>query len=162
MKLSDGSEFSMTGPPPPFPHYLNAEGRAVARFAVEGNVVGSSTFSRLPNLHAHLFGFSKKDKKAQGSPLSDIMCPVTGGAGTLGLSAGRALLEHGASGLCLWDLESTLRTSQAEILALAQEFPKQRVFSISVDVTDAESVNEAVESAVQGLGSIDHLFCFAG
>lgn len=39
MKLSDGSEASMTSPPPPLPHYLNAEGRALARFAVEGNVV---------------------------------------------------------------------------------------------------------------------------
>jgi hypothetical protein len=40
MALSDGSETSMTGAPPPLPHYLNAEGRAAARFAVEGNVVG--------------------------------------------------------------------------------------------------------------------------
>lgn len=35
MTLSDGSESSMTGPPPPLPLYLNAEGRALARFAVE-------------------------------------------------------------------------------------------------------------------------------
>ena len=42
MSLSDGSEASMTGPPPPLPHYLNAEGRALARFAVEGNVVSKT------------------------------------------------------------------------------------------------------------------------
>ena len=41
MTLSDGSEASSTGPPPPLPHYLNAEGRAIARFAVEGNVVST-------------------------------------------------------------------------------------------------------------------------
>ena len=35
MTLSDGSASSMTGPPPPLPLYLNAEGRALARFAVE-------------------------------------------------------------------------------------------------------------------------------
>lgn len=40
MELSDGTEASMTGPPAPLPHYLNAEGRSMARFAVEGNIVG--------------------------------------------------------------------------------------------------------------------------
>ncbi|EGP88311.1 unnamed protein product [Zymoseptoria tritici ST99CH_1A5] len=124
--LSDGSLASKTGPPPPLPHYLNAEGRALARFAVEGNVV------------------------------------ITGGAGTLGLSAARALLEHGASGIALWDLESTLRTSQTSILALAKDFPKTRVFSIGVDVTDVEGIAEAVTTVVKTLGSLDHLFCFAG
>ncbi|KAF2453762.1 hypothetical protein BDY21DRAFT_355006 [Lineolata rhizophorae] len=39
MQLSDGSASSLTGPPPPFPHYLNAEGRAQMRFAVEGNAI---------------------------------------------------------------------------------------------------------------------------
>ena len=39
MTFSDGSASSMTGPPPPMPHYLNAEGRAIKRFAVEGNAV---------------------------------------------------------------------------------------------------------------------------
>lgn len=87
---------------------------------------------------------------------------VTGGAGTLGLSAARALLEHGASGCCLFDLESTLRSSQTAIVSLAKDFPKQRVFSIGVDVTDSEGVAEAVTAVVQTLGSLDHIFCFAG
>jgi sorbose reductase len=39
MELSDGSDASLTAPPAPLPHYLNAEGRAIARFAIEGNVV---------------------------------------------------------------------------------------------------------------------------
>ncbi|KAM0723819.1 hypothetical protein Q7P37_000809 [Cladosporium fusiforme] len=126
MELSDGSAASLTAPPAPLPHYLNSEGRAIARFAVEGNVV------------------------------------ITGGAGTLGISCARAMLEHGASGVCLWDLESTLRTSQSAITALAAEFPSIRVFGIAVDVTDAESVQEGVDSTVSTLGSLDHLFCFAG
>ncbi|CZT25406.1 probable D-arabinitol 2-dehydrogenase [Ramularia collo-cygni] len=126
MKLSDGSEASMTGPPAPLPHYLNAEGRSMARFAVEGNIV------------------------------------VTGGAGTLGLSAARALLEHGASGVALWDLESTLRTSQTSILALAKDFPSTRIFGLAVDVTDVSAISQAVDSVVKTLGSIDHLYCFAG
>lgn len=87
---------------------------------------------------------------------------VTGGAGTLGLSAARALLEHGASGVCLWDLESTLRSSQAELHSLAKDFPQARVFGVAVNVTDAAAVEEGVKSTVQTLGSLQHLFCFAG
>lgn len=41
MELSDGSASSLTAPPAPLPHYLKPEGRAIARFAVEGNVVGT-------------------------------------------------------------------------------------------------------------------------
>ncbi|GAB7366601.1 hypothetical protein MBLNU230_g8586t1 [Neophaeotheca triangularis] len=128
MTLSDGSEASATAPPPPMPHYLNAEGRALARFAVEGNVV------------------------------------VTGGAGTLGLSAARALLEHGASGIALWDLESTLRSSQTAIHALAADFPQVRVFGAAVDVTSPEAISEALSATIATFSgaSISHLFCFAG
>jgi hypothetical protein len=39
MVLSKGDEASMTGPPVPAPHYLNAEGRARLRFEVEGNAM---------------------------------------------------------------------------------------------------------------------------
>jgi hypothetical protein len=39
MELSDGSLSSMTAPPAPPPHYLNAEGRAAYRFNVEGNAI---------------------------------------------------------------------------------------------------------------------------
>ena len=47
MTLSDGSPSSMTGPPPPMPHYLTAEGRAIKRFAVEGNAIRTSSVSRV-------------------------------------------------------------------------------------------------------------------
>lgn len=43
MTLSNGEEASLTAPPPPMPHYLNSEGRALARFALEGNVVSKVT-----------------------------------------------------------------------------------------------------------------------
>ena len=48
MVLSDGSPASLTGPPPPMPHYLNAEGRAMKRFEVEGNAI-SALLLRAPN-----------------------------------------------------------------------------------------------------------------
>jgi sorbose reductase len=44
MVLSSGDEASMTGPPLPTPHYLNAEGRARLRFEVEGNAMYSTLF----------------------------------------------------------------------------------------------------------------------
>lgn len=53
MTLSDGSAASMTGPPLPFPHYLNAEGRAQYRFAVQGNAVGRLPKS-IPCLEYHI------------------------------------------------------------------------------------------------------------
>jgi hypothetical protein len=41
MTLSTGDETSLTAAPPPIPHYLDATGRALHRFSVEG--VGIST-----------------------------------------------------------------------------------------------------------------------
>jgi len=87
---------------------------------------------------------------------------VTGGAGNLGFSTARALLEHGASGCCLWDLEDSIRASQAQILKLATDFPERRIFSIAVDVTDNLGIAEAVSTVVKTLGSLNHIFCFAG
>ena len=48
------------------------------------------------------------------------------------------------------------------MLALAKDFPTQRVFGVSVDVTDASSIAEGISAVVQTLGSLHHLFCFAG
>ncbi|OQO03768.1 hypothetical protein B0A48_10408 [Cryoendolithus antarcticus] len=126
MTLSDGSDSSLTAPPPPLPHYLTPDGRAVARFAVEGNVV------------------------------------VTGGAGTLGLSTARALLEHGASGVALWDLPETLHSSNPAIDELQKASQGSQVLAIPVDVTRQASIEIGLRTTLAELGSVDHLFCFAG
>ncbi|KAL8690881.1 MAG: hypothetical protein Q9218_003774 [Villophora microphyllina] len=124
MTLSTGDLSSMTGPPAPMPHYLSAEGRAVRRFAVEGNAI------------------------------------LTGGAGTLALVNARALLEHGLSGLALFDLD--LSQSVSEIKALRRDFPTVKIVTHHVNVTDASQVEAAVADTVQELGTIDILCCFAG
>ncbi|KAF6227940.1 hypothetical protein HO133_007668 [Letharia lupina] len=124
MTLSTGDTSSMTGPPPPMPHYLTSEGRAIKRFAVEGNAI------------------------------------FTGGAGTLALVNARALLEHGLSGLALFDLDHS--KSAQEIQALKADFPNARVLSIKVDATNAEQLGSAVKLTVSELGSVDILCCFAG
>ncbi|CAF9933424.1 MAG: hypothetical protein ALECFALPRED_005585 [Alectoria fallacina] len=124
MTLSTGDASSMTGPPPPMPHYLTSEGRAIKRFAVEGNAI------------------------------------FTGGAGTLALVNARALLEHGLSGLALFDLDHSKSTQEIE--ALRTDFPNATVLSIRVDVTNAEQLESAVKLTVSELDSVDILCCFAG
>ncbi|KAL9604675.1 MAG: hypothetical protein Q9219_000395 [cf. Caloplaca sp. 3 TL-2023] len=124
MTLSAGDASSMTGPPAPMPHYLSAEGRAVKRFAIEGNAI------------------------------------ITGGTGTLALVNARALLEHGLTGLALFDLDPT--QSLEQIQSLRRDFPNARIIPCVVNVTDAEAVQKAVNSAASVLGGIDILCCFAG
>ncbi|KAL1297906.1 hypothetical protein AAFC00_006421 [Neodothiora populina] len=88
---------------------------------------------------------------------------ITGGAGTLALSAARAVLEHGAVKLALLDLLSTLETcGDAAIRRLQTDFPSADIKSIPVDVTDVEGVNHAFSTIVKHFETIDNLLCFAG
>lgn len=87
---------------------------------------------------------------------------VTGGGGALGLKAGRALLQHGLSGLVIMDLSSSIDSSKAAIDLLIQDFPNARIVKSPVDVTDEKQVDEAFVAAKNALGSIDMLLCFAG
>ncbi|KAH7135924.1 hypothetical protein B0J11DRAFT_519543 [Dendryphion nanum] len=85
---------------------------------------------------------------------------ITGGAGTLALEAARALLEHGASGLALWDINPD--QAFESVKTLHSKFPDRRIITEAVDVRDAEQVKAAVESTLKVLGSVDILCCFAG
>ena len=153
MTLSSGDASSMTGPPPPMPHYLTSEGRAIRRFAVEGNAICTSTHvSRVTSPFPHpSFQIHLSNK---------LPYLVTGGAGTLALVNARALLEHGLSGLALFDLDHAKSTDEIE--ALKADFPSSKILSIKVDVTNAEQLESAVKLTVLELGSVDILCCFAG
>lgn len=85
---------------------------------------------------------------------------VTGGAGDLGFTACRALLEHGASGLMIFDLDPASMASR--VTTLHEEFPSAKITFARVNVTDEEDVRRGVEAAVQTLGSADVLVAFAG
>lgn len=85
---------------------------------------------------------------------------VTGGAGTLALEGARALLEHGASGVALFDINPAHADEQ--IQKLREDFPDQKVVAKKVDVTAPESINSAVKETAEELGSVDILACFAG
>ncbi|KUJ18736.1 NAD(P)-binding protein [Mollisia scopiformis] len=85
---------------------------------------------------------------------------VTGGAGTLGFEAAKALLEHGLQNLMIFDVNPT--QAQPKLDALSAEFPSSKIHAMKVDITDDVAVSHAVESTAEILGSVDILLCFAG
>jgi sorbose reductase len=85
---------------------------------------------------------------------------VTGGSGTLGMVASRALLQHGLTGLTLFDLG--ISKSDHQINRLKEEFPSAKIEVPEVDVRDEVVVAKAVEETVRLHGSVDILLCFAG
>ncbi|PBP27626.1 oxidoreductase, short chain dehydrogenase/reductase family [Diplocarpon rosae] len=85
---------------------------------------------------------------------------ITGGAGTLGFKAGRALLEHGLAGLMIFDFNPS--HAQEDIHSLQEEFPEATIKFTEIDITDEMAVAKAVEETAQVLGSVDILLCFAG
>jgi sorbose reductase len=87
---------------------------------------------------------------------------ITGGAGALGLISTQALLEHGLSSVCIMDLPRTLETSDEEIQSLASKFPSANITKIPLDVTSMDSIETAFEQAIQTIGGVDILCCFAG
>ncbi|KAI1742430.1 hypothetical protein F4680DRAFT_457367 [Xylaria scruposa] len=85
---------------------------------------------------------------------------VTGGAGVLGLVASNALLEHGASGLMIFDMNPA--AAQKDIDSLRLRFPKANIAAQAVDVTDENAIGAAVEETARLMGSVDGIVCFAG
>lgn len=85
---------------------------------------------------------------------------AAGGAGTLGLRACDALLEHGLAGLMILDINPD--NSAKEIAALRAKFPATMIRTLPVDVTDEVAVDAAVEETARELGSVDILVSFVG
>lgn len=81
---------------------------------------------------------------------------ITGGARGIGLETARRLVQEGAS-VALIDL------SEAEASAALESLPVgQSRVAIAADVSDAQSVDDAVDRAVAELGQIDILMNNAG
>ncbi|KAJ7682948.1 hypothetical protein B0H17DRAFT_1160980 [Mycena rosella] len=89
---------------------------------------------------------------------------VTGGAGMLALEAARALLEHGASGISLFDLVPSFESAHAvsALASLRQTFPNAKILTKVVDITSEDAVARGVSETISELGSLDILLCFAG
>jgi NAD(P)-dependent dehydrogenase (short-subunit alcohol dehydrogenase family) len=85
---------------------------------------------------------------------------VTGGAGTLGFEACNALLEHGLSGLAIFDMSPEQNAKAVKLLQ--SRFPNRKIEAFQVNVTDDAAVEAAVQEAASQLGTLDHLLCFSG
>ena len=72
----------------------------------------------------------------------------------------RALLEHGLTGLALFDLDPSHASSA--ISTLQADFPSSQIVPIQVDVTNSEQLKAAVELTARTIGTVNILCCFAG
>lgn len=150
MQLSSADN-PLTAPRLP-PEGLSAAQRAQHRFSVRGNAIGVSSSSLLSIMH--------KTLHCSGYGHHKLTYTVTGGAGTLALSAATALLEHGATGLALWDLNP--EQALPAITALHKKFPSVKIITEAVDVRSESQIASALADTVKLLGSVDILCCFAG
>ena len=81
---------------------------------------------------------------------------VTGGAQGIGLAIAERFIASGAS-VCLWDRDEKMVNKTAASLA-----SKGNVEAVVMDVTDLDSVGNAVRKTQDALGGIDLLICNAG
>jgi NAD(P)-dependent dehydrogenase (short-subunit alcohol dehydrogenase family) len=104
--------------------------------------------------------FRSKKKTIRNSCLLATITTVTGGAGTLALESARSLLEHGVSGVALWDV--SFAHASTAVAALNADFPSASLATVVVDVRNSKSVNDAMTTTIEKLGSVNVLCCFAG
>lgn len=87
--------------------------------------------------------------------LTDKVCVITGGAGSIGLATAKLFLEHGAKVLLADSNEKALASA-------ALQFASDHVDCIATDVTQPEHVHAYCKRAVGRFGKIDVLFSNAG
>ncbi len=89
------------------------------------------------------------------SDLSEKVCIITGGSGSIGLAAARRFLEAGAR-VVLADLDRDTLSKAVDSLS------SENVSSMVTDVTDEQSVQLLAKMTVETYGKIDVLFSNAG
>lgn len=100
-----------------------------------------------------LFGRKKSHK------FRDRHVVITGGSQGIGLALAAQLCKEGARLTLIARSESKLATAKAELL---RKYSKAAVCTISADVTQYASVQEAIKTAVSCQGDIYGLVCSAG
>lgn len=138
-------------------------------------VPGAQRLKTQPPPSMQLSDGSATSKTAAPAPVSASLSPterarhrfavtgnaiITGGGGGIGSVACRALLEHGLQGLAIFDLNHDEAVST--VRDLQRDFPDSAITFSKVDVTNADSVTEAVHQAEASIGPINLLLCFAG
>lgn len=88
---------------------------------------------------------------------------ITGGTGALGTAVSHALLQHGCTGLALFDLNTASPESQSLLTSLRTTYPSATILAFDVDVTSEPAVDAAVTAATTQLPSpLGALICCAG
>lgn len=70
------------------------------------------------------------------------------------------MLRQGSPGVALLDLDPL--ASSTATRQLASDFPRAKVITKKIDVTDADNIAAVMANVRQELGRIDILLCFAG
>ena len=92
------------------------------------------------------------------SLLTDKVCFISGGAGSIGLASGKRFLDEGAK-VMLVDLHAAkVEAAVASLAALGSD----RVFGQACDVTDSQAVKAGLDALVARWGKIDVIFSNAG
>ena len=84
--------------------------------------------------------------------LKDRTAVVVGGASGIGLATAECFAAEGTH-VAIWDIAKNAQSVATELAARFQV----RTIGLSVDVTNEQSVNNAVPQTIQSLGPIDHL-----
>ncbi len=87
--------------------------------------------------------------------MTNKVCVVTGGAGSIGFASARRFLDEGGK-VMLVDL------GDAELAAATSNLASSNVFAFTCDVTDAKRVQASFEAVVAKWGKIDVIFSNAG
>ena len=87
---------------------------------------------------------------------------MTGGAQGLGLVCARALLEHGVEKLAIFDVDEDMGAKALEHFGSVCRGERPTVLFERVDVTDEDSVNDAVKNVCNSFDGVHILLCFAG
>ncbi|KAH7915627.1 hypothetical protein BJ138DRAFT_1097723 [Hygrophoropsis aurantiaca] len=85
---------------------------------------------------------------------------ITGGCSYLGLEVARALLEHGASGVSLFDANPD--RSYIAVNQLRCDFPSAKIVTQRIIIFDEYTVRRAVAETVAELKEVNMLLCLAG
>jgi NAD(P)-dependent dehydrogenase (short-subunit alcohol dehydrogenase family) len=87
--------------------------------------------------------------------MTNKVCVVTGGAGSIGFASARRFLDEGGK-VMLVDLD------EVELAAATAKLASPNVFAFACDVTDAQRVRASFEAVVARWGKIDVIFSNAG
>ncbi|KAF7938759.1 uncharacterized protein EAE98_001097 [Botrytis deweyae] len=87
---------------------------------------------------------------------------ITGAGGGIGKNTCLSFAESGASGILLADLSLSSAQSAAQECKSYASNPDCRILSIHVDVTDEQSVQKMVDTAIKEFGRIDYYVHSAG